>query len=122
MKEYYKILNTNKNADYVDIINSYNDMIKPYNIKKKLTDADKNNIKDIKEAFFVLGSYQNRRSYDNSIEGYKKSQDNFNERIFFRPELNYQHNTDYKLKNTNSDLMNNKKNRHSNDDINYNPI
>ena len=92
MKDYYKILNISNDAEFIDVINAYNGLIKYFN-NKKLSNDDKLIIKDIKEAYFVLGSYKNRRKYDNNNEGYKKTE-NFSDRNFYRPDLNYNYNTD----------------------------
>lgn len=110
MKDYYKILGINKNSDFIDVINSYNQSIAFFN-NKQLTDIDKQTIKEIKEAYFILGNYHNRRSYDNNLDGYKKVNDNFSDRIFFRPNLEQNYTKDNQLRNTVSDIMNNKKNR-----------
>ncbi|ADO67243.1 putative DnaJ/Hsp40 [Cafeteria roenbergensis virus] len=110
MKDYYKILGISKNAGFIDVINSYNESISFFN-KKQLNDIDKQTIKEIKEAYFILGNYHNRRSYDNNLDGYKKVNDNFTDRIFFRPNLEQNYTKDNQLRNTVSDIMNNKKNR-----------
>ena len=114
MKNYYNILNISKDAEYRDVIKAYNNFINYFN-KKTLNDDDKLLIKEIKEAYFVLGSYHNRRNYDNKMEGYKKIE-NFSDRSFFRPDLDYKHNTDLKIRSIDSDLQNNRKVR--NNDIN----
>lgn len=112
MKDYYKILGINNKADFRDVINAYNNSIKYFNNKSELSDNDKLTIKEIKEAYFVLGNYHNRRQYDNNLEGFKKpDSDIFSDRIFFRPNLDYDRTNDSKLRNTTSDIMNNKKNR-----------
>lgn len=112
MKDYYKILGINNKADFRDVINAYNNSIKYFNNKTGLSDNDKLTIKEIKEAYFVLGNYHNRRQYDNNLEGFKKpDSDIFSDRIFFRPNLDYDRTNDSKLRNTTSDIMNNKKNR-----------
>jgi len=114
MKNYYNILNISKDAEYRDVIKAYNNFINYFN-KKTLNDDDKLLIKEIKEAYFVLGSYHNRRNYDNKMEGYKKIE-NFSDRSFFRPDLAYKHNTDSKIRSIDSDLQNNRKVR--NNDMN----
>lgn len=112
MKDYYKILGITNKADFKKVINSYNSSITYFNNKSNLSDNDKLTIKEIKEAYFVLGNYHNRRQYDNNIEGYKKPEnDVFNDRIFFRPNLEYDRMNDEKIRNKTSDIMNNKKNR-----------
>ena len=112
MKDYYKILGITPKADFVNVINSYNKSISFFN-NKNLSDIDKQTIKEIKEAYFILGNYHNRRSYDNNLEGYKKVNDNFSDRVFFRPNIDYDNTKDGALRNTVSDIMNNKKNRFS---------
>lgn len=107
MKDYYKILNISNDADFKDVINAYNGLIKHFN-NKKLSSEDKIVIKEIKEAYFILGNYNNRRKYDNNREGYKKTE-NYSDRVFFRPDLNYNYNTDNMIRNRKSDLLNNKK-------------
>ena len=111
MKDYYKILGITRKADFTDTIKSYNQSISFFNNKSNLTDLDKQTIKEIKEAYFILGNYHNRRLYDNNLDGYKKINDDYSDRIFFRPNLEYDHTTDIQLKNNVSNIMNNKKNR-----------
>jgi DnaJ-class molecular chaperone len=111
MKDYYKVLGLKKTCEFIDVINSYNKSIKYFNSKKTLNDDDKETIKEIKESYFILGNYHNRRKYDNNLEGYKKINDDYSDRIFYRPDLKYQHNADNKIRNAESDRLNNKKNR-----------
>ena len=111
MKDYYRVLGIEKSVDFIDVINAYNNSIKYFNSKRVLNDMDKETLKEIKEAYFVLGNYHNRRNYDNKLEGYKKVNDDYSDRVFYRPNLKYQHNADSKMRNTTSDVMNNKKNR-----------
>lgn len=111
MKDYYKILGLTRKAEFSDVINSYNKSINFFNNKLNLTQVDKQIIKEIKEAYYVLGNYHNRRNYDNNLDGYKKINGDFTDRMFFRPDLKYNHETEPQLKNTVSDIMNNKKNR-----------
>ena len=111
MKDYYKVLGLSKECDFIDVINSYNKSINYFNSKSTLSVIDKETIKEIKEAYFVLGNYQNRRKYDNNIEGYKKINEDYSDRVFYRPDLKYQHNVDTKIRSLESDIANNKKNR-----------
>lgn len=117
MKDYYKILGIEKSASFNKVIKSYNNSINYFNNKNFLEESDKTIIKEIKEAFYILGDYHNRRKYDNYLEGFKKINSDFSDRVFYRPNLEYQHNTDNKLKNTKSDIMNNKKNRFDKKDL-----
>lgn len=110
MKDYYKILGVTRKSDFLDVINSYNKSISFFN-NKNLSEIDKQTIKEIKEAYFILGSYHNRRTYDNNLDGYKKVNDNFSDRVFFRPNIEHDNTKDNQLRNTVSDIMNNKKNR-----------
>lgn len=111
MKNYYEILGVKSSCDFIDVINAYNKSIKYFNEKKELDKTDKEILKEIKESYFILGNYHNRRKYDNNLEGYKKVNENYSDRIFYRPNLEYNHTIDLKLKNTKSDILNNKKNR-----------
>jgi DnaJ-class molecular chaperone len=113
MKDYYKILNINSNASFNQVIEAYNNMIVYYNSLLILNPEDKENVKEIKEAYFVLGDYHNRRNYDNKREGLNVKNPNksltelTSDRVFFRPNLNY--NPDLVFKETQSDLDNNRK-------------
>lgn len=111
MKDYYNILGLSTKCSFVDVIKSYNKSINYFNSKLNLSDIDKQTIKELKEAYFVLGNYHNRRKYDNNLEGYKKINEDFSNRIFYRPDLKYQHNIDSKIRSIDSDISNNKKNR-----------
>jgi len=108
MKDYYQILELTSKASFQDVINHYNQYIKMFNQLPQLSQLQKEQLKDIKEAFFILGDYHRRRQYDNKIEGYTK--ENYSktaDRCFFRPEIDYQFNLN--LKDTQSDIQNNKK-------------
>lgn len=111
MKDYYKILGIEREAGFIDVINGYNKSIKYFNSKRELSNIDKDTLKEIKEAYYILGDYSNRRKYDNNLEGYKKVNDDYSDRVFYRPDLKYNHNVSTKIRNTKSDIMNNKKNR-----------
>jgi len=112
MKDYYKILNLTPKASFIQVINAYNDFIVYYN-SLLLNEEDKDKIKEIKEAYYILGDYHNRRNYDNKREGITSKTSNksltemTSDRNFFRPNLNY--NPDLVLKETQSDLDNNRK-------------
>lgn len=118
MKDYYSILGINQKADFKDVIEAYNKSILYFNNKEILDSTDKKTIKEIKEAFYILGNYHNRRKYDNNLEGFKKVNESFSDRVFFRPEINYSHNIDERIRNSQSDIMNNKKNRLQNKEFN----
>lgn len=113
MKDYYKILNLTTSASFTQVINAYNDFIVYYNSLLLLNEEDKDKIKEIKEAYYILGDYHNRRNYDNKREGIankvpnKSLMEMTSDRNFFRPNLNY--NPDLVLKETQSDLDNNRK-------------
>lgn len=108
MKDYYKILELTPKCSFQDVINHYNQYISMFNQLPQLSNIQKEQLKEIKEGFFVLGDYHRRRQYDNKRDGYvKQICESTNDRCFFRPEVDYKFNLN--LKDTQSDIQNNKK-------------
>ena len=68
MEDYYKILGLVNNATSVDISNNYNLKLLEYKCLPFLTDKDKQNIKNIKKAFFILSNDEYKKTYDNSLK------------------------------------------------------
>ena len=68
MEDYYKILGLANNARSTDIINNYNLKLLEYKCLPFLTDKDKQNIKNIKKAFFILSNDEYKKTYDNSLK------------------------------------------------------
>jgi len=108
MKDYYQILELTPEATFQNVIQNYNQYIKMFNQLPTLLSIQKEQLKEIKEAFFILGNYHKRRQYDNKREGYiKENITKTSERCFFRPNLDYKYNL--VIKDTKSDILNNKK-------------
>ena len=68
MDDYYKILGIQYNASITDISNSFNLKIFEYKALPFLTDKDKQSIKNLKKAFFVLSNDEYKKTYDNSLK------------------------------------------------------
>jgi DnaJ-class molecular chaperone len=68
MEDYYKILGIQYNASITDISNSFNLKMIEYKCLPFLTDKDKQNIKNLKKAFFVLSNDEYKKTYDNSLK------------------------------------------------------
>ncbi len=68
MKDYYKILGIQYNASNTDISNSFNLKMIEYKCLPFLTDKDKQIIKNLKKAFFVLSNEEYKKTYDNSLK------------------------------------------------------
>ena len=64
MKDYYNILKIDKKASHKDVKKAYIRSIKNCTDKN----IEKNQLKDIQKAYYVLGDYHNRRKYDNYLE------------------------------------------------------
>jgi len=73
MKDYYKILNVSKNASHEEIKTSYRKLAKKYHpdlyINNPLADLAAEKLKEINEAYDVLGDSQKRDSYDRAYTG-----------------------------------------------------
>lgn len=92
MDNYYEILNIEQYSDINIVINSYNNIIKNYNNKKKLSLEEKIFIKKLNTAKFVLGNKENKELFDsilkkNEFKKKDKKVDNnkLTERIFEIP-------------------------------------
>lgn len=74
MEDYYKILGIQYNASIADISNSFNLKMIDYKCLPFITDKDKQSIKNLKKAFFVLSNDEYKKTYDNSLkqQGVKK--------------------------------------------------
>lgn len=74
MEDYYKILGIQYNASINDISNSFNLKMIDYKCLPFITDKDKQSIKNLKKAFFVLSNDEYKKTYDNSLkqQGVKK--------------------------------------------------
>lgn len=68
MKDYYKILNINKEASYDEIIEAYQFNISQFNNLPFLTTQMKDEIKELKEAKYVLEDSERRKKYHNIIK------------------------------------------------------
>ena len=68
MEDYYKILGIQYNASITDISNSFNLKMIDYKCLPFITDKDKQSIKNLKKAFFVLSNDEYKKTYDNSLK------------------------------------------------------
>ena len=68
MKDYYNILKVNKMVSLKDIKKAYIQAIQNYTDKNNLSELEKNQLKDIQKAYYILGDYHNRRKYDDYLE------------------------------------------------------
>ncbi len=68
MKNYYEILNINKNASEEQIYESYRNKISQFNHLPFHTQKMISEIKLLKEALYVLGDAIKRQKYNNKIE------------------------------------------------------
>ena len=66
-KDYYSILEVNRNANAEEIKSSYRNLAKKYHPDKNLNDKEKaeKKFKEISEAYDVLGDEQKKNEYDN---------------------------------------------------------
>jgi DnaJ-class molecular chaperone len=78
MDDYYKILGIQYNASITDISNSFNLKIFEYKALPFLTDKDKQSIKNLKKAFFVLSNEEYKKTYDNSLNQNKNKNQEHN--------------------------------------------
>jgi DnaJ-class molecular chaperone len=68
MDDYYKILGIQYDASITDITNTFNLKIFEYKALPFLTDKDKQSIKNLKKAFFVLSNEEYKKTYDISLK------------------------------------------------------
>jgi curved DNA-binding protein len=74
-KDYYKILEVDKNADKKEIKRSYRRLAQKYHPDKNPDDkAAENKFKEINEAYEVLGDPENRSKYDQLGQSYHRYQ------------------------------------------------
>ena len=132
-KNYYDILEVNKNASPEVIEKAYKTLVKKYH--PDLQDNDRKNeyeekIKLINEAFEVLSDSEKRKNYDLSLKQTEFSIEDYNnlisENLNLKNEINYLKNNlnNYKnnsQNNINNNLNNNSNNKNSNysNNINY---
>ena len=72
MKDYYEILNLDKNADQKKIKETYKNHIMRFNGLPFLTDRMIKEIKDLKKAYYVLGNPTRKNLYDNRNKSKKQ--------------------------------------------------
>ncbi len=72
MKNYYKILKVDNDADEEKIINAYNFHISRFNNLPFLTKQMINEIKILKEAKYILTNKKRRIIYDKKLDGINK--------------------------------------------------
>lgn len=68
MDDYYKVLGIQYDASIVDITNNFNLKIFEYKALPFLTDKDKQSIKNLKKAFFVLSNEEYKKTYDSGLK------------------------------------------------------
>lgn len=92
MDNYYEILNIEQYSNIEVVMNSYNNIIKNYHNKKKFSLEEKNFIKKLNTAKFVLGNKEYKTLFDsilkkNEFKKKDKKVDNnkLTERIFEIP-------------------------------------
>lgn len=68
MDNYYEILNIEQYSDIDIVMNSYNNIIKNYNNKKKLSLEEKIFIKKLNIAKFVLSNEENKKIFDSILK------------------------------------------------------
>ena len=72
MKNYYEILKIDNNVDEEKIINAYNFLISQFNNLPFLTEQMINEIKNLKEAKYILTSRERRIVYDRKLNSINK--------------------------------------------------
>ena len=79
MKDYYKILGVNNSVNNTELKKKFVEKIQKYSnpgIKEDFSDSDIQNIKELREAYFVLEDYIRRRNYDIMLFDSKKKYNN----------------------------------------------
>lgn len=83
MKDYYKILDIDKNSSENDILKAYIFKISRYNHLPFLTDKMKIDVKNYKIAYYILLNSERKQKYDNIINNnINSSNTKINERLF----------------------------------------
>lgn len=120
-KNYYDILEVNKNASPEVIEKAYKTLVKKYH--PDLQDNDRKNeyeekIKLINEAFEVLSDSEKRKNYDLSLKQTEFSIEDYNnlisENLNLKNEINYLKNNLNNYKNNNQNNINNNLNNNAN--------
>lgn len=124
-KNYYDILEVNKNASQEIIEKAYKTLVKKYH-----PDLQDNNLKNeyeekiklINEAFEVLSNSEKRKNYDLNLKQTEFSAEDYNnlinENLKLKNEINYLKNNLINYKNNINNNLNNK----INENLNYNDI
>ena len=72
MKDYYKILNVNKNTPINEIKNIYKEHLSRFTGLPFFTDRMINEIKELHESYYVLGNVDRKYLYDSCFKQKKK--------------------------------------------------
>ena len=120
-KNYYEILQVDKNASSEIIEKAYKTLVKKYHPdlqENNLKENYEEKIKEINEAYEILSDEEKRKNYDlnlkNNFIPIEEFNNLYNENINLKKQLNY-------LKNTLSNI-NNYSNKINNEKINYNNL
>lgn len=128
-KNYYEILEVNKNASPEIIEKAYKTLVKKYhpdlqdnNLKAEYEEK----IKLINEAFEVLSNSEKRKNYDLNLKQTEFSVEDYNnlinENLKLKNEINYLKNNLINYKNNINNNINNNFNNKINENLNYNDI
>ena len=128
-KNYYDILEVNKNASPEIIEKAYKTLVKKYhpdlqdnNLKAEYEEK----IKLINEAFEVLSDSEKRKNYDLNLKQTEFSVEDYNnlinENLKLKNEINYLKNNLINYKNNINNNLNNNFNNKINENLNYNDI
>ena len=111
-KNYYEILEINKNASPEIIEKAYKTLVKKYHPdlqKENLKSKYEEKIKNINEAYEVLSNVEKRKNYDLNLKSNEISVEDYtnlyNENIYLKKEIN-------NLKNLNKNIINNENNNY----------
>ena len=111
-KNYYEILEINKNASPEIIEKAYKTLVKKYHPdlqKENLKSKYEEKIKNINEAYEVLSNVEKRKNYDLNLKSNEISTEEYNnlynENIYLKKEIN-------NLKNLNKNIINNENNNY----------
>lgn len=127
-KNYYDILEINKNASPEIIEKAYKTLVKKYHPDLQENDLKikyEEKIKKINEAYEVLSDPEKRKNYDLNLKNIEISVDNYNnlynENINLKNEINYLKNNLNSYKQNNNNSINNINNNfNTNSNSNYN--
>ena len=106
MKDYYKILEVDKNASSDDIKKSYRKLAMTYHPDKNPSPEAETKFKDIAEAYEVLGNPEKKQNYDNygSADGNGSFNFNFSDFFNFGDMFNQGFDKQYKRQRKGTDL------------------